>query len=209
MGRVGVGARYDRKAVAVRRAGFTLLEVMVAVVLTGVVALTALVAARVSAEAHARLDAGLRSVQSDRAVRQTLLDLLHNVLAPRQRADTSLVLKGDTLRFVAAGAPPLDPDYDWLLELRPGPAGLELAARTLGRASARIGFRIPRVTRWEVRVWGPGDTEWRREWAQAAMPPRGIAITFWGDSQPLGPPLTVRLSEALPSGGAESDLSIE
>lgn len=192
------------------RSGFTLLEVMVAIVLTSVVALLAVAAAQVSVESQERLDASLRGVRSDRAVRQTLLDLLHNVRPPRRAGDTSLTLKGDTLRLVAAGAAPLDPDYDWLVELHPGPGGLEFAAASLGRSpSARIAFRVPRVTRWEVSVLPPGGQAWLREWSQSAVLPRGVAMTFWHDSVLLGPPLTVRLSGALPGGWSEEDPAAE
>ncbi len=192
-----------------RRSGFTLLEIMVAIVLTSVVALLAYAAAKVSVESQTRMEAGLRDVRSERALRQTLLDLLHNVRAPRQRGDTSLLLKGDTLWFVAAGAAPLDPEYDWLVELHPGPAGLEFAATSTGRSpSARLGFRVPRVTRWDVSVLPPAGAEWRRDWSAAAVLPRGIAITLWHDSIPLAP-LAVRLSDALPSAWMEADPAAE
>lgn len=192
------------------RSGFTLLEVMVAIVITSVVALLAVAAAQVSVESQERLDASLRGVRSDRAMRQMLLDLLHNVRPPRRAGDTSLVLKGDTLWLVAAGAAPLDPDYDWLVKLHLGPAGLEVAAASLGRSpSARIAFRVPRVTRWEVSLLPPGGSEWQREWSQAAVLPRGVTISFWHDSVPLGSPLMVRLSDALPSGWAAEDAAAE
>ena len=46
-----------------RASGFTLLEVMVAIVLTSLVVLLAYGAARVSYDAHARLSADLRALQ--------------------------------------------------------------------------------------------------------------------------------------------------
>jgi prepilin-type N-terminal cleavage/methylation domain-containing protein len=196
-------ARSDRSA-------FTLVEVMVATVLTSVVALLAVAAAKGSVESQERLDASLRGMRSDRAVRQTLLDLLHNVRAPRRVGDTSLILTEDTLWLLAAGAPPLDPDYDWLVRLHPGPAGLEVAAASVGRSpSARFGFRVPRVIRWEVRMLPPGGSQWQREWRQAGVLPRGVSIVFRHDSAPSGPPLTVRLTDALPSGWVEEDAPVE
>jgi prepilin-type N-terminal cleavage/methylation domain-containing protein len=188
----------------VTRRGFTLLEVMVAVVLTSVVALAAYAAARVSAEAQARVVTDLRSVRSERAARQTVLDLLHNVRLPRQRGDTAFMLRNDTLSFVAAGAPPLDPDYDWLVTLRSGGDRFELTAVSLGGTErARVGFRWPGVSGGAVRVLAPGGATWMREWPQATVVPRAVSITFTGVSGAGPPPLHAVLAHQPPLGHAE------
>ena len=198
-----------REPVRARGAGFTLLEVMVAIVLTSVVALMAFASARVSVESSAVIQQNLRTVRSDRAARQTLLDLLHNVRPPRQRGDTSFALSGDTLTFAASGAPPLDPEYDWLVAIHPGDSGLVVAARSLGRGpAARTELRLPRVTRWEVRVLPPRGREWRDQWVQAPVLPEAVGITLWSGEQPLGPPFTVRMSEAA-AAPAEFDYMTE
>lgn len=191
------------------RAGFTLLEVMIAVVLTSVVAMMAFASARVSVEAASIIQGKLTSVRSDRAVRQTLLDLLHNVRPPRGRGDTSFALAGDTLTFTAAGAPPLDPEYDWLVAVHQGDSGLSIAARTVGRGpAARAELRLPRVTRWQVRVLPPRGTEWRDGWVPSPILPSAVAISLWNGETPLGPPLTVRMSDAS-SAPAESDFMMD
>jgi prepilin-type N-terminal cleavage/methylation domain-containing protein len=188
-----------------RRSGFTLLEVMVAIVLTSVVAMMAFASARVSVEAASIIQGKLGSVRSDRAARQTLLDLLHNVRPPRARGDTSFALAGDTLTFTAAGAAPLDPEYDWLIAVRPGDDGLSIDARTLGRGpAARAELRLPRVTRWQVRVLPPRGKEWRDQWVPSPLLPSAVAITLWNHDTVLGPPLTIRMSDAA-SAPAESD----
>ena len=188
-----------------RPSGFTLLEVMIALVLTGVVAMMAVAAAQVSAESAAVIRRELVRVGSDRAARQLLLDLLHNVRPPRARGDTSFALAGDTLTFTAAGAPPLDPERDWLVSIRPGDTSLALVARSLGRGPAASSeLRLSRITRWRVRVLPPAGREWRDRWAPAPVLPTAVAVTLWSGDEPLGPPLTIRMSDA--SGGpAESD----
>ena len=194
---------------SVRAAGFTLLEVMIAIVLTGVVALMAIASAQVSAESAAVIQRSLRSVGSHRATRQALLDLLHNVRPPRVRGDTSFALSGDTLGFTAAGAPPLDTEYDWRVAIYPADSGLVLSARTVGRApEARVALRLGAASRWEVRVLPPGGKEWKDTWAPAPILPSAVAITFWSDEQPLDRPLIVRMSDAS-SAPAESDYMME
>ena len=173
--------------------------------LTSVVALMAYASAQVSVEAGVVIQDGLRAVGSERAVRQALIDLLHNVRPAQGSADTGLVLAGDTLVFTAAGALPLDPDYDWRVTIRPGEEGLVIAARALGRGpAAQATLRLPRVTRWQVRVLPPRGTEWRDEWVPAPVLPEAVAITLWNEDRPFGPPLTVRLSDAA-SPAPESD----
>ena len=74
-----------------RASGFTLLEVMVAIVLTGLVVLLAYGAAQVSYDAHARLSAELRALQQARALRELLQDAL--VLLPAETAQGRLLLE--------------------------------------------------------------------------------------------------------------------
>jgi prepilin-type N-terminal cleavage/methylation domain-containing protein len=191
------------------RAGFSLLEVVIAVVLTSVVALMAVGSAQVSAASARVIHGSLQVVGSDRATRQVLLDLLHNVRPPLARGDTSLALGGDTLRFTAAGASPLDAEYDWMVAIHAVDGSLTLDARTAGRApAARSAMRLGRATGWRVLVLPPGAREWRTEWAPAAVLPAAVAITLLEGERPLGPPLVVRLSDAA-SGPSESEYLAE
>ena len=180
-----------------RHAGFTLLEVMVATLLTGVVALMAIASAQVTAESSAVIHGSLRTVGSDRAARQVLLDLLHNVRPPHLRGDTSLALAGDTLHLTAAGASPLDAEYDWRITIYPVDSGLALDARTLGRApAAHTRLRLGQVTRWQVRILAPGARDWTDNWSPAPVLPAAVAVHLWTGGRPLGPPLVVRMSDA-------------
>jgi len=161
-----------------RASGFTLIEVMLAIVLTGLVVLLAYGAAQVSYDAHARLSAELRALQQARALRELLQDALRSARAPQRPGDSLFTLHSGRLSFVTAGGgPPLDPDYDWLLTIEPGADGLELSA----------------VTRWDVRALAPGASQWLEEWPRTAVMPRAVVITLWHDAEPLGLPLQVRV----------------
>ncbi|PYO33984.1 MAG: hypothetical protein DMD37_13635 [Gemmatimonadetes bacterium] len=180
-----------------RASGFTLLEVMVAIVLTSLIVLLAYGAAQVSYDAHARLSADLRAVQQGRAFRELLQDALRSARAPQRPGDPLFTLHAGRLSFVTAGGgPPLDPDYDWLLTVGPTAdgGGLELSATPVGRVPAAVvTIPVPDVTRWDVRALAPSLPQWLEEWPRTTLLPRAVAITMWHDSTPVGLPLQVRV----------------
>src|SRR3989449_6303001 len=77
-----------------RTSGFTLLEVMVAIVLTSLVVLLAYGAAQVSYDAQARLGAELQGLQGARAMRELHQDALHNARPPQLPGHQGLTLQG-------------------------------------------------------------------------------------------------------------------
>jgi prepilin-type N-terminal cleavage/methylation domain-containing protein len=183
-----------------RPSGFTLLEVMVAIVLTGLIVLLAYGAAQVSYDAHARLSADIRGLQQASALRELLQDALRAARAPQRADDPRFAMHEGRLSFVTAGGgPPLDPDYDWLVTVGPDADGLELSATPVGRVPAAVvTIRIPGVTRWDVRALAPGTGQWLEEWPRTSLLPRAVAITMWHDSTPLGLPLQVRVLAGAP-----------
>ena len=184
------------QAPARSEAGFTLLEVIVAVLLTSLVVILGFSAAKVSFDSGARLESNLRTLQSERAVRQMIGDALRNAQPPQQPLDQGFELRNDSLSFVAAaGTSPLDPDYDWLVTVEPAGNRVEFTARPLGHAPpVEVRFPLPQVTRWDVRVMTAGSTAgWLREWPGGTLMPRAVEMKFWNDSLPVGPPLLVTL----------------
>jgi prepilin-type N-terminal cleavage/methylation domain-containing protein len=177
------------------RAGFTLLEVIVALVLTSLVVMLAYGAARVSFDAKVRLSAERRALQGQRATRQLLGDAVRNLRPPQRPTDPPFELHDDRLSFVAAGgAPPLDPDYDWWITVGPTGNAVTLVARPLGHAPAQeLSLVLPQVTRWQVRLLAPGNSlGWVQDWP-AGKVPRAVEMRFWNGSLPLGDPLLVSL----------------
>ena len=178
-----------------RAGGFTLLEVIVALVLTSIVVLMAVAAAQVSFDARVRLGADLRALQGERAARQLIADALRNAEPPQRPEDPGFQVQANRLSFVAAGGPPpLDPDYDWLISVGPDGGGVTFTAKPLGHAPpAAVSFPLPRVTRWDVRVLVPGRPEGITEWPSGPVMPNAVEMKFWNDSVPAGSPLRVAL----------------
>jgi prepilin-type N-terminal cleavage/methylation domain-containing protein len=188
--------------------GFTLLELIVAVVLAGVVALLVYGAAGAAADIQERLWAKRAAVQSARAMRVAIEDALRNARPALRYGDTVLVLEdrtddagrpADRLSFVAAGAlAPLTPDADWSVTLAPTAEGLTLAAIPLGFAEpSRVVARLAGVVGLDVRVLPPGPGQsWSDRWTLRTKLPRAVELTYWADTGAIGSP--VRL--ALPAG---------
>lgn len=178
-----------------REAGFTLLELIVAIVLTSLVALLAYSAAQVAVDTRTRMVSHLHDVESARAVRMLLTDALRNARAPQRPGDSGFDLQNNRLSFVAAGgAAPLDPDYDWRITVSPSAGGLQVVAAPLGHAPAtQVAFQVPDVTRWDVQVLD-ANAQWRSDWTTEKVMPRAITIAFWHNSVTAAMPIRLVLS---------------
>src|SRR5437870_11848193 len=166
----------------VRRAsGFTLLEVLVAIVLTSIVALLAYATAQVSFDARARLGADLGRLQGGRALREFLQDALRNAQAPQRPGDPGFTLQAGRLSFVTAGGgTPLDPGYDWLVTLGASASGLEVVAVANGRAPPiPVTFALPAVILCDERVRAPLGSHWLCAWFSGVVMQRGVWDMHW------------------------------
>jgi prepilin-type N-terminal cleavage/methylation domain-containing protein len=192
------------------RPAFTLLELMLAIVMTSVVALLVYGTLQVGLDARARLAERLVTDQSHRAVRVILGDALRNVRPPAGVDDSVFILRrgtnaagrpADTLSFLTGGSiPPLTSDSDWMVSLAASDSGVTMWARAVGaRLPARLVAHLPGVTGLEVRVRRVGaDSSWTADWPAQRALPAAVAITFWSDSGTVGPSLRT----ALVAGGA-------
>lgn len=192
-----------------RSRGFTLLELLLALVLTTVVAVLVYGTVQAGIDTRDRLESTLHERQTARAVRVILEDALRNIRAPAGSADSVFLLfqpetsrgrPADRLSFVTGGGlPPLSTEADWIVTLEPTPNGLRLSAAAIGvQAPPRVLALLPGVTGLEIRVKSADGTRvWSRGWADPALLPRGVSITFWADSGALAGPVEV----ALPLGG--------
>jgi hypothetical protein len=179
---------------------------MVALMLTGLVALVAYAAAHLSLETRARLDEDLARVQRTRILREVLQDALRNARPPQRLGDTTFGLADGRLMFIAAGAgPPFDPDYDWRITVEADSGGLELVGLPVGRApAARVALRVRGVTRCDVQVLPPDGSDWVSEWPPTAAMPRAIAVTLLHQDTPVGPPLEVTLTPRYTAEGEDA-----
>ena len=190
------------------RRGFTLLELLVAIVLAGVVALLVHGVITAASDTEARLSTSRRHWQAQRGMRTLLEDALRNSRPPTRAGDAAFSLEvrtspagvpQDRLTFVTRGGfPPLTADADWRVTIESTPAGLSAIAIPLGvRTPERLAGVLPAVSGLEIRVLPPGGGAWNRHWLFPATFPRAVALTFWNDSGPTGAALRV----ALPLGG--------
>ncbi|MGH7525824.1 MAG: prepilin-type N-terminal cleavage/methylation domain-containing protein [Gemmatimonadales bacterium] len=189
-----------------RRSGFTLIEVMVAIVLTAVVSLLVYGAARAARDTQARIAEERTSLQSALAMRLLLQGALAGAQTTFLAADTVFALENrvsgrgvpqDRLTFVASGdLPPLSPGADWTVSLEPTPLGLRLVGGPMGiRTPTRLLALLPGVTGLAVRVRDRGvGAGWREEWNFLALLPEAVELTYWTDSGAVGLPLTVSLA---------------
>lgn len=189
--------------------GFTLLELVVTIALSAVIALLVYGTANVAIDTQERVRDRQREASERWAWSALLEDALRNVHSPLAYGSATLVvepgrdLRGrprDRLRLITSGSqPPLNADADWEVTLEVADAGLVLTGRPLGvQIPARRLVGLPGVTGLAIRVsGGSGDPDWRESWRHRSMLPRAIELTYYGDSAPVGPP--VRL--ALPLGG--------
>lgn len=193
------------------RRGFTLLEVLLAIVLLGIVVLLVYGTAGVTLDTERRLADWRSAFQSSRAWQATIEDALRNTYPALVRGDTAFSVETDyagggrpmdRLRFVTAGSfPPLTPDADWEVTLAPTSTGLALLAAPLGVAAPpRMILGRPEVRGLDVRVLAGDEVgEWSDRWEFPTLVPAAVELTYWGEDGPIGPP--VRL--ALPLGGVE------
>jgi prepilin-type N-terminal cleavage/methylation domain-containing protein len=192
-----------------RTSGFTLIEVLVAIVLTSVVALLVYGVVEAARDTQGRIAEERQTLQ--RAVSMRLI--LEGALAGTQTVllapDTTFVMENrvsargipqDRLTFVASGQlPPLSPGADWIVNLEPTREGLRLTGGPIGiRTPGRLLALLPGVTGLAVRVKDVRDPEddpgWLQEWNFPAVLPQAVELTYWTDSGPVGLPLTVSLA---------------
>ena len=129
------------------RRGFTLLEILVAIVVTSVVALLVYGVADAAFTTRGRLDERRLALQTERAVRLILHEALRNARPAQRPGDQAFVLEdardargrpADRLTFVATGGfPPLTDESQWVVRVELTGEGVVLSARPLGVRDAR------------------------------------------------------------------------
>lgn len=192
------------------RHGFTLLEVLLAIALTGVVALLVYGAAGAALDTQRRVDTARERLQWTRGWHASLADALRNARPGRVPGDTAFWIEHrvgprglpqDRLRFVAAGGtPPLTADVDWVVSVEAGAEGVVLMASPVGVAAPPlVAYAPPGLVGLDVRVVGfTREPEWTDRWRFPQLVPRGVELVYWSAG---GPTDTVRL--ALPLGGVQ------
>lgn len=189
-----------------RKAGFTLIEVVVSLVLASVVSLLVYGAATAARDTGARIAHERKTLLTALALRvlleaavsssQTRFSPLDTVFRLENRVNARGVPQ-DRVTFVASGEiPPLSPGADWVITLEATALGLELVGTPRGvRIPPRRLALLPGVTGLAVRVLGPGDRlAWSEEWRFPVALPKAVELTYWSGTGPVGLPVTVALA---------------
>lgn len=195
------------------RRGFTLIELVIALTLVGVVALLVYGAANAALDTQSRIEERQLAVRAERAWLALVEDALRNarpgaaygapVFIVEQNSDPEGRPR-DRLKFITAGGtPPLTADADWEVTIEPTDAGLTMVAAPVGvDAPPRLLVGLPGKTGLDVRVHGASmEAEWLEDWRLDRLVPRAIELTYWTDSGPSGPPVLLNLPLGMVQGG--------
>jgi prepilin-type N-terminal cleavage/methylation domain-containing protein len=181
------------------RRGFTLIELMVALVLTGIVSLIAYGSIQAAIDSSERLTLQRQTVESEAMVRSLVSDALrHPADSPDGEPAFELVRfagnRGNGIQFVSRGVSGSPGTGQlWRVALRPTTSGLELDAISLEGSPASIRGQIPNITSIDVRVLrAVDDPAWQDHWESTQQFPSAVEISFRDSAEKSGAPLIVQ-----------------
>lgn len=189
-----------------RRGGFTLLEVMVAIVLTSVVALVTFGTIQAAFALDERLDDHRGRAEAQMILRTFLVDALRHPPEEGGSAMNEMLFelgdrsdaRGfplDEIRFLSRGiTPPLGASGSWAVTLGAEDGGVRLRAAPVGTsAAAPIEAWIGGARGLNVRVlYRTGDLEWSERWDVSGRVPVAVELAFINEAgAPASPPLVV------------------
>lgn len=172
------------------RRGFTLLEVLVALVVSGLVVTLAYASAQAGLDTEARLDAHRGGRERAAAIRALLGDALRHQLEGIRGGEAVFVLsdrvatdgqEADSLTFATRGiVAPYGTSAPWRVDAWRSHDTLRVAARPVdaGDATPPVMAALPHVTAFDVQVLGRGlAAGWRGAWPDADVSPDAVALT--------------------------------
>jgi len=188
------------------RRGFTLIEITLAVVITGLVALLAYGAISTAADVRERLEADRAERQARAAWRDLVSSAVRSVRAPLEYDAATLVVQDGSDRegrpsdrvvvTTAAEAPPLAGGTDWRVTLTAESGRLSARAMPLdGSGGERVIGGPSGMTGLEVEVLQGGA--WRAGWRSDVELPDAVRITFWSEDGAMDVPLVLALGRRL------------
>ena len=187
-----------------RRNAFTLIEVMVAIVVTGVVVSLAYATMQAGFETSDRLalaqsgderEIVARSILS-RALRHAVPGTIGGSLVFVLRDQSEGTTLGDELRFRTRGvSEPLGASEVWEVSLVPSSEGVHLAAYAVDDTLRSLSAVLPRVRSIDVRVRGRDFRDgWLETWSVPDRSPVAVSIAFLSaDNRMIGAPLVARV----------------
>jgi prepilin-type N-terminal cleavage/methylation domain-containing protein len=187
--------------------GFTVLEVMVALVVTGVVSLLAFGTLSTALDGEEQLERHRDVAEAQMIVRALLVDALRHPPEEGGAAMNEMLLEiddqvdprglpVDALRFRTRGMThPLGASREWIVELAATPMGLRLLARPGADGDAApVETLLGGVAGLDVRVLPRIDEPiWSERWESPGRVPAAVALDFLTETgEPASPALVVR-----------------
>lgn len=190
-----------------RRTAFTLIEIMVALVVTGLVVTLAYAAAQAGIDTGTRLSVHRESTEGAITLRAMLSDALRHGLegvrggpavfrlVDRVAADGS---PDDSLVFVTRGVEaPLGASSTWAASifLRGGAVVLVASPLDSRPGSQPLHATLDGIAGLDIHALGRSSaSSWSPMWPDSAIAPEAVRVVFAGASgEPLGVPLVVRV----------------
>lgn len=186
-----------------RRRAFTLIEVTVAIVVTGLVVSMAYAALQAGFDTSDRLTSAREGAEREIVARSILSKALRHAVPGTIGGEPVFVLRdgqaagpGDELQFRTRGVlEPLGATEVWEMALVNTADGLRLTAHAVDGSGAPFSATLRGVHAIDVRVRGRDPRDgWLDSWLAADRSPVAVSIAFLGaDGRPRGLPLVARV----------------
>ena len=187
------------------RRGFTLLEVIVAITVTGLALTTAGMALTAARSTASRIQRHVARTEADSRVRALLTDMLRHAPSAEQVDEPLLIVDRSggppVLRFLSTGVrEPYGTGAVWRVEVAVRDSALVVQVTPTGRdrAVASLTAVLYPVSSFDVRVLehvtGLDAPAWRADWPIAQDRPRALEITWQQPADNLASPLRVVLA---------------
>lgn len=182
------------------RKAFTLVEVMVALVVTGLVVSLAYASVQAGFDTAERITLVQQGEEREVVARTLLSRALRHAVPGTIGGQPVFVLRdlpdGDALAFRTRGiGEPQGASAVWEVRLQPESDGVRFSGEIADGSGQSFSALLPRVRRVDVRVRGRDARDgWVEQWDFSNRSPVAVAITFVdSNGRPLGAPLTARV----------------
>ena len=167
------------------RRGFTLIELMIALVIGGVVVALAYSTLRAGMDVEDRVSAARDADESTTAMRAMLSDAIRHAVAGDARDMRGLHTESDAtghatrLTFISRGiTAPLGGGAAWQVGLSADSSGVVLDASSLDAAHAPLHLTSRGARTLAVRFLAIEDATWRTQWDDPARLPAAVEVRF-------------------------------
>ncbi len=167
------------------RRGFTLVEMMIALLIGSVVVLLAYSTLRAGLDVQARVTSAREADETSTEMRAMLTDALRHAITADARDARGLHTDSDPsgrvsrLAFVSRGVTaPLGGTAPWAVGLSSDTAGLTLAATPLDSNRTPLRFSTHHTRTFAVRFLARDDADWRDDWNDPTRLPVAVEVRF-------------------------------